>query len=77
MTGGSALPERGAELTRADNGKVVGKITSACISPALGQAIALAYVRRELEPPAVVQLAGRDVNIVELPFANIRHGVGT
>lgn len=67
LTGSPDVPDRGAELMR--DGKAVGKITSAIYSPRLGQAIALGYVRREVEPGSVVQLNGRDVTVVELPFS--------
>ncbi len=47
----------------------VGSITSACVSPALGP-IALAIVRREVEPGATVGVGeGREpAAVVELPF---------
>jgi folate-binding protein YgfZ len=67
MTGSTEVPALGTELTR--DGKVVGKITSAIYSPRFGQAIALGYVRREVEPGSRVQLNERDVTVVELPFS--------
>ena len=66
LTGDRNVPDVQSELTR--DGKTVGKITSAIFSPRFGQAIALGYVRREVEPGSVVQLNGRDVTVVELPF---------
>jgi tRNA-modifying protein YgfZ len=50
-------------------GKEVGKITSACVSPALGP-VALALVRREVAPGAAVALGedGPSATVVELPF---------
>lgn len=66
LTGSPEVPASGAELMR--NGKAVGKITSAVHSPRFGQAIALGYVRREVEPGSKVQLNDRDVTVVELPF---------
>ena len=74
MTGAVEVPAAGAELVRASDSKVVGTITSACYSPALEQAIALAYVRREIEPPATVQLAEQDVHVVALPFTAAAQG---
>lgn len=58
---------RGEEL-RLD-GKTVGKVGTACVSPALGP-IALAVVRREAEPGARLELdRGRTAEVVALPFA--------
>jgi folate-binding protein YgfZ len=49
-------------------GKKVGAITSAAVSPALGP-IALALVRREVAPPQRVDVGGGgDAAVVELPF---------
>lgn len=73
LTGTAELPGIGADLIH--NGKVVGKITSAVYSPRFEQSIALAYVRREVEPPATVQLEGRAVQVVELPFVSAHSGV--
>jgi folate-binding protein YgfZ len=49
--------------------RVVGEVGSAAVSPALGP-IALAVVRREAEPGAVVQVGGSSVaaTVAELPF---------
>jgi tRNA-modifying protein YgfZ len=66
LTGSREIPQVAAELTR--DGKVMGRITSAAYSERLGQAIALAYVRREVEPGSVVQLNDRSVTVVEVPF---------
>ncbi|MGQ0816223.1 MAG: CAF17-like 4Fe-4S cluster assembly/insertion protein YgfZ [Gemmatimonadota bacterium] len=66
MTGSTEVPAAGTELLR--DGKTIGKVTSAVYSPRFGQAIALAYVRREVEPPAVVQMNGYEARVVELPF---------
>jgi folate-binding protein YgfZ len=49
-------------------GKEIGKVTSACVSPNLGP-IALAIVRREIDPESDVELAaGRAARVIELPF---------
>ena len=61
----------GAKLFRAD--KEVGQITSSVVSPRIGQAIALAYVRRgNQEPGTILEVeAGasrRAAEVVSLPF---------
>ena len=57
----------GEELER--DGKQVGAVTSTCVSPALGP-IALALVRREVEPGESVELGADSsvATVVELPF---------
>jgi folate-binding protein YgfZ len=60
-------PAPGTELQGAE-GKRVARITSAVRSPRMGQAIALAYVRREVEPGAALTLDGATVRVVALPF---------
>jgi folate-binding protein YgfZ len=49
------------------DGKTVGTITSAAISPARGP-IALALVRREVEPGQEIQVEGTAATVIELPF---------
>jgi folate-binding protein YgfZ len=63
----SAPAEAGATLWLA--GKEVGKIGSACVSPARGP-IALAIVRREAEPGMELAVGedGVTARVVELPF---------
>jgi folate-binding protein YgfZ len=53
----------------AADGKDVGRLTSACVSPSLGP-IALAIIRREVEPRGQVRVgaAGSSAAVVELPF---------
>ena len=68
MTGSHEVPAIGAELVRTEDNRPVGRVTSACASARLGQAIALAYVRREIEPQTVLKLGGQEVTVVELPF---------
>lgn len=66
----SAAPD--ATLVHPDSGKAVGRVTSCVRSPRLGQRIALAYVRREVEPPAELRLAAPDgaaARVVQLPFS--------
>ncbi len=61
-------PEPGTKLLF--DGKEIGEITSACVSPSLGRAIALAYVRREFsETGTKLTLAsGFDAEVSALPF---------
>lgn len=62
----------GAELTNAEEDRVLGTVTSSVISPKLG-ALALALVRREVPPGTTVQAAGElDALVVELPFLSTR-----
>jgi glycine cleavage system T protein len=62
------LPRVGEKLLA--GGKEIGEVTSACFSPHLHKAIALAYVRREVADPGVkVALAsGADALVTFLPF---------
>lgn len=55
VTLGEASPPPGATV-RVD-GKDVGQLTSVAFSPRLGAMVALAYVRRAVEPPAEVEVA--------------------
>ena len=65
---GDALPEPGATVLEA--GKEVGRVTSAAVSPTLGRAIALGYLRREHAAPGTeVVVAGRPAAVAALPFA--------
>lgn len=61
--------ERGAELRLGE--KVVGRVGSACVSPAHGP-IALALVRRETEPGDTLAVGdgGATAEVVELPFGS-------
>lgn len=63
----SAAAEAGAPLSL--DGKEVGRIGTACISPARGH-IALAVVRREAEPGAQLSVGedGVTARVVDLPF---------
>jgi folate-binding protein YgfZ len=58
----------GTELHDSE-GKVIGTVRSAARSPRLG-AIALALVRRELEPGDTVTADGHQATVVELPFSD-------
>jgi folate-binding protein YgfZ len=66
--GDSPAPARGTELTDG-TGKVRARVTSAAWSPWQGETIALAYVRREVEPGDTLPLErGGTAVVVELPF---------
>jgi glycine cleavage system T protein len=65
----SPLPPRsGAKLT--SEGKEIGEVTSACVSPTLGKTLALAYVRREVsDPGAKLNFpSGVTAEVASLPF---------
>lgn len=69
--GDSPAPAPGLELYRDGGEKAVGRITSACHSPLHEQTVALAYVRREVVPPATLRLGapdGPEVTVHELPI---------
>jgi folate-binding Fe-S cluster repair protein YgfZ len=64
----SAPASPGDELTL--DGRVLGRISSAVVSPRLGP-IALGFVRREAPPGSTVSVghAGTTADVVELPFS--------
>jgi tRNA-modifying protein YgfZ len=64
----SAAEARGAEVRLGD--KVVGRVSSTCVSPVLGP-IALALIRREAGPGDTVSVGdcGMSAEVVALPFA--------
>jgi len=69
--GDTTLPEEGTELYRPGETRSLGRVTSAALSPYYDQVIGLGYIRREVEPPAVLSLGspdGDEVRVVELPF---------
>ena len=61
----------GGEISR--DGKIVGRVTSVCQSPLLQRAIALAYVRREVNPGETVLAKQSPATVVELPFFESDH----
>lgn len=68
---GAPPPGKGAQLLHPSEGRKLGRVTSACFSPRLDHSIALAYTRRELEPPVTLKLEsvdGADVVVTDLPF---------
>ncbi|MBZ5561230.1 MAG: aminomethyltransferase family protein [Acidobacteriia bacterium] len=58
-----------AEKVTAD-GKEIGEITSACVSPMLGKTLALAYLRREVAEPGtkLILASGSAAEVAALPF---------
>jgi folate-binding protein YgfZ len=58
--------ERRSDILLGD--KVVGRVSSTCVSPRLGP-IALALVRREASPGDTVRVGTAEAKLVELPFA--------
>lgn len=66
LLGATPPPEPGAELFSPGEEKALGRVTSATHSPAFGQTAGLAYVRREVEPPAVLRLSSGDGPEVEV-----------
>jgi folate-binding protein YgfZ len=61
-------PARAGDAVTAE-GREVGRVTTAAISPRFG-AVALAYVHRSrAEPGSTVEVAGAPATVVELPFA--------
>jgi folate-binding protein YgfZ len=62
----SRVPVEAGEEVRAGD-KVVGRVGTAVLSPALGP-VALAILRREAEPGAEVLVEGSPAEVVELPF---------
>jgi folate-binding protein YgfZ len=65
------VPVAGTPITSGD--REIGRITSATWSPLRGQPIALGYVHRDfVEPATVVEVAGENAAVADLPF--VRHG---
>ena len=56
LLGNAPLPARGTRLFAADRERSAGTVASTAVSPLFGQGIGLAFVRREVEPPATVFL---------------------
>jgi folate-binding protein YgfZ len=71
LLGDSPTPAARTPLVNPENGKVVGWVTSAAVSPRLGQTIAMCYLRREVSPGRQVHLHDADgplATVVDLPF---------
>lgn len=65
------VPATRTPLFHPDSGKEVGWTTSAAVSPKMRQTVALAYVRREVEPGRTVRVGapeGAEAEVVEVPF---------
>jgi folate-binding protein YgfZ len=60
-----APPSPGAAI--AVDGRAVGRVTSAAASPTLGRTVALAIVRRELDPGQRVEVDGESGEIATVP----------
>jgi len=54
LAAGAVAPAPGATIRMDGDGKDAGHVTSAAFSPGLDRMVALAYVRRAVEPPAEV-----------------------
>lgn len=64
---GETLPERGVEIHH--DGKKVGHVRTAIVSPRLQRPIALGYLRRELQEPGTrVQAGPVELEVTPLPF---------
>jgi folate-binding protein YgfZ len=74
LLGDAPPPARDTPLLDGADGRRLGRITSACVSPAHGgRTIALGYARRELSLPATLRLGrvdGPEVTVVALPFGS-------
>ena len=66
ILGDGASPPVGAAVTA--DGKEVGRLTSVAFSPRLGGSVALAYVRRAVEPPAEVMVDSSPARVEALPL---------
>jgi len=70
LIGDAAPPHSGTPLLDPETGKQVGTTTSAVASPSLGQTIALAYLRREINPGDEVVAGDRTATVTTLPFTS-------
>jgi folate-binding protein YgfZ len=71
LLGDAPAPEPRTPLYAAEGEKEVGWTTSAAVSPLARQTVALAFVRREVEPGGRVRIGGADgaeAEVVALPF---------
>jgi len=72
LLGDAPAPAAGTRLFSPETGKDVGWMTSVAWSPLLAQTVALGFVRREVEPGAVLRVAsadGAEAAVARLPFA--------
>lgn len=69
MPGHDAPPAPGTPVIASADGKEIGRVTSAAVSPALNQILVLGYVRREHAAPGTpVTIAGQPAAVAALPF---------
>lgn len=67
LDSGDAPPASGMPVTV--EGKEVGRVTSAAVSPTLGRPVALGYIRNEhATPGTAVEIDGRGATVAALPF---------
>jgi aminomethyltransferase len=67
------VPAAGAAVTT--EGRDIGHVTSATLSPALGKAIALGYVHRDFTTPGTAVLVGgmaATVSVLPFPGSDVR-----
>ncbi len=64
LLGEAPTPPAGTPLYVVGRDKPAGHVTTGARSPAFGQGIALAYVHREVEPPAEMRLASPDGAVI-------------
>lgn len=71
LLGDAPAPATGTRLFNPETGKDVGWMTSVAWSPLLAQSVALGYVRREVDPGAMLRATsadGAEAAVVRLPF---------
>jgi folate-binding protein YgfZ len=71
LLGDAPTPTLRTPLVNPSTGREIGWTASAAVSPGRGQTVALAYVRREIEPGAEIRLGSPDgppAHVVALPF---------
>ena len=70
LLGDVAVPELGTPLLNLETGREIGQVTSAAYSPRMRQAVALCYLRREIEPGMAVRVGteGPSATVVTLPL---------
>ncbi|HEU0302357.1 MAG TPA: aminomethyltransferase family protein [Longimicrobium sp.] len=77
LLGEAPAPAARAPLHHPETGREVGRVTGAAFSPLLGQTVAMAYVRREIEPGGEVRVGaaeGPAARVAGLPFRRIDAG---
>ena len=68
---GSSVPARGAKLLA--DGREVGHVSSAALSPTLDRVIGMGYVRREHNSPGSrLQWSGGEAEVIELPVTGAK-----